>query len=81
MTARNWEKTRQEMRIKARGSEAVSPDGFTIKRVGAKQQGSKRLAEYLATKPKPLPDPVDAMARPLTPKEKWLRDVLDVDGD
>jgi hypothetical protein len=79
LKGRDWEGLRRQLRISRRGAEAISGDVFRVERVGVPHNG--KLARYLATRPKPLEDPVDVMAQPLSDKEQWLRDVLNVCED
>jgi hypothetical protein len=81
--APNWATFGKRKRMERHGSEALEPRGVELGTgsfvLTPGQKGSARLEAYLSKPLPPLPDPVDWLGErlALTPREQWLRDILD----
>lgn len=78
-----WTILEEQRRMAARGSERADGSGAQAPLLLHLAPGSgARLEAWLNQPPPPVPDPVDALGEPLqlTPREAWLRGILDAWG-
>lgn len=81
--APNWATFGKRKRMGKHGAEEAEPRGMELGKgsfvLTPGQKGSARLEAYLSKPLPPLPDPVDVLGErlELTPRERWLRDILE----